>query len=87
MGVKEEEIQTEGIENLFNRIILENFPNLRKSHPGIGNLHNTKPSGPKEKHHQILSTHNKEGILKAAKEKRQVACKGKPIRITTCFSN
>jgi hypothetical protein len=52
----------------------------------MGSLQNTKPSGPKEKHHQTLSTQNKEVILKAAKEKRQVTCKGKPMRITTCFS-
>jgi hypothetical protein len=31
MGVEEgEEIQTKGIDNLFNRIIAENFPNLEK---------------------------------------------------------
>jgi hypothetical protein len=31
MGVEEgEKIQTKGIENLFNRIIAENFPNLEK---------------------------------------------------------
>jgi hypothetical protein len=27
---KGEEIQTEGISNLFNRIVPENFPNLKK---------------------------------------------------------
>jgi hypothetical protein len=52
----------------------------------MGSLQNTKPSGPKEKHHQTHSPQNKEGILKAAKDKRQVTCKGKPIRIATCFS-
>jgi uncharacterized coiled-coil protein SlyX len=31
MGIEEgEEIQTKGIDNLFNRIIAENFPNLKK---------------------------------------------------------
>jgi hypothetical protein len=31
MGVEEgEEIQTKGISNLFNRIIAEKFPNLKK---------------------------------------------------------
>jgi hypothetical protein len=31
MGVEEgEEIQTKGVNNLFNRIIAENFPNLKK---------------------------------------------------------
>jgi hypothetical protein len=30
MDVEGEEIQTKGIDNLFNRIIAENFPNLEK---------------------------------------------------------
>jgi hypothetical protein len=30
MGVEEEEIQTKGIDNLFSRLIAENFPNLKK---------------------------------------------------------
>jgi hypothetical protein len=31
MGIEEgEEIQTKGIDNLFNKIIVENFPNLKK---------------------------------------------------------
>jgi hypothetical protein len=30
MGLEEEEIQTKGINNLFNRIIAENFPNLKR---------------------------------------------------------
>jgi hypothetical protein len=34
----------------------------------------------------IIKTQNKERILKAAKEKRQVIYKGKPIRITADFS-
>jgi hypothetical protein len=51
MGVEEgEELQTEDIDNVFNRMIIENFLIWRKSHPGIGSLQNTKPSGPKEKH-------------------------------------
>jgi hypothetical protein len=54
MGIEEgEEIQTKGIGNLFNRIIVENFPNLEKgeSHPGAGSLqNNSKPLGPKKKH-------------------------------------
>jgi hypothetical protein len=35
---------------------------------------------------KTLSAKNKERILKAAKEKRQVTYKGKPIRITADFS-
>jgi hypothetical protein len=34
MGVEEREvIQTKGIDNLFNWIIAENFPNLKKESP------------------------------------------------------
>jgi hypothetical protein len=63
MGVEEEEeIQTKGTDNLFNRIIAENFPNLEKeSHPGVGSLQNTKPmTRPKEKH---LQTHHNQNTL------------------------
>jgi hypothetical protein len=87
-----EEIQTKGTDNLFNRITAENFPNLEKeSHPGAENLQNTKPSGPKKRytqtyHNKTLSTQNKERIMKAAKDRRQVTYKGKLIRITANFS-
>jgi hypothetical protein len=30
MGIEGEEIQTKGIDNLFNKLIAENFPNLEK---------------------------------------------------------
>jgi hypothetical protein len=36
---------------------------------------------------KTLSIQNKEGILKAAKEKRQVTYKSKPIRVTADFSS
>jgi hypothetical protein len=54
MAVEEGEvIQAKGIDNLFNRLIAENFPNLKKeSHIGAGSLQNTKLSGPKKKHPQ-----------------------------------
>jgi hypothetical protein len=30
MGIEEEEVQTKGIHNIVNKIITENFPNLKK---------------------------------------------------------
>jgi hypothetical protein len=33
MGIKEEEVQAKGIHNLFNKIIAENYPNLKKELP------------------------------------------------------
>jgi hypothetical protein len=93
MGLEEgNEIQTKGIDNIFNRIITENFPNFEiESHTGIASLQNTKPSGPKEECSRYIiiktiSTQNKERILKAAKEKRQIKYKGKPIRVRADFS-
>jgi hypothetical protein len=65
MGVEGKEIQTKGIDNLFNRILADNSLNLKKdNHQSAGSLQNTKPLGPKKKHprHIIiktLSTQNK----------------------------
>ena len=49
IGVKEEEeLQLKGTENVFNKIIEENFPNLDKDTPkGIRSLQNTKETGSK----------------------------------------
>jgi archaeosine-15-forming tRNA-guanine transglycosylase len=34
MGIEEgEEVQAEGMHNIFNKIITENFPNLKKTMP------------------------------------------------------
>jgi hypothetical protein len=84
-----EEIQTNSPDNLFNKRIAENFPNLEKKtltqvqeayRPP--NRQNQKRNTPRHIIIKTLSTQNKLRILKAAKEKRQVTNKGKPIRIT-----
>jgi hypothetical protein len=33
MGIEEEEVQEKGMHNIFNKIIIENFPNLEKTVP------------------------------------------------------
>jgi hypothetical protein len=61
MGIEEgEEIQTKGIDNLFNKIVIENIPQPqeREGHPGARSLQNTKPSGPKKKHPQTDHNQN-----------------------------
>jgi hypothetical protein len=50
------------------------------------NFQDQKRNTPRHIIIKTLSTQNKERILKAAKEKRQVTKKGKPIRIITDFS-
>jgi hypothetical protein len=89
MGIEEgEEIQTKGTDNLFNRIIAENFPNLEKERVTqvqeayrILNYQDQKRTPTRHIIIKTLSTQNKERILKATKEKRQVTYKGNHIRI------
>jgi hypothetical protein len=51
VGIEGEEIQTKGIDNLFNRITAKYFLNLEKIeiHSGVGSIQNTKPSRTKQK--------------------------------------
>ena len=88
-----EDSQLKGPVNIFNKIIEENFPNLKKEMPmNIQEAYRT-PNGldPKRNssHHIIIKTPNalnKERILKAVREKGQVTYKGRPIRIIPDFS-
>jgi hypothetical protein len=94
MGVEEgEKIQSKGIDKLFNRIIAENFPNLEKQEvthvQEAYRTSNHQDQKRKTTRHiiiKILSTQNKDRVLKAAKEKRQVTYKGKSIKIMADFS-
>jgi hypothetical protein len=75
MGVEEgEEKQIKGIDNLFNRIIAENFPNLEKERVTqvqeayrIPNHQDQKKNTSRHIIIKTLSTQNKEEILKAKK--------------------
>ena len=79
--------------NIFNKIIEENFPNLKKEMPmNIQEAYRTPKRLDQKRNcsqHIIIRTPNalnKDGILKAVREKGQVTYKGKPIRITQDFS-
>jgi hypothetical protein len=94
IGIKENEdshiIQTV---NIFNKIIEENFPNLKKEMTmnikeayRIPNRLNQKRNF---SHHIIVKTpnaQNKERILRGIRGKDQVTCKRRHIRITLDFS-
>jgi hypothetical protein len=87
MGIEEgEDIQTKGIDNLFNRVIAENSPNLEKEKViqvqesyRTPNSQDQKRITPRHIKIKILSTQNKERILKTAKEKRQVNIKANQL--------
>ena len=94
IGIPEEEEEEEqGIENLFEKVMMENFPNLTREKvtqiqesqrvPGKRN-----PKRPTARHIIIKmgNFQDKERILKAAREKKEVTYKGAPIRLATDFS-
>ena len=51
IGILEAEEEEQGRENLFEKVIMENFPNLmRESHTNPGNTESSKQEEPKEAH-------------------------------------
>jgi hypothetical protein len=94
IGVDEnEDFQLKGPINIFNKIIKENFPNLKKEIAiNIQEAYRTPNRLDKKRNsslHMIISTTNalnKDRILKAVREKHQVTYEGRPIRITPDFS-
>jgi hypothetical protein len=84
-----EEVQAKGIHNIFNKIITENFPNLKKVLPvqvqAASRTPNRLEQNRTSPQHIIIkttSTENREKILKDVREKNQITYKGKPIKIT-----
>jgi hypothetical protein len=94
IGVDEnEDFQLKGPTNIFNKIIEENSPNLKKETPmNIQEAYRTPNSLDQKRNsswHIIFRTTNalnEDGILKTVREKGQVTYKGRPIRITPDFS-
>ena len=50
IGIPEGEEEEQGIENLFEKVMMENFPNLRKSHTNPGITESPNEEEPKEAH-------------------------------------
>jgi hypothetical protein len=78
---------------MFNKMIEENFPNLKKEMPrNIQEAYRTPNRLDQKRNssqHIIIRTKNtlnKDSILKAVREKGQVTYEGRPIRITPDFS-
>jgi hypothetical protein len=90
---QKEDFQLKGPVNFFNKIIKENFPDLKK---GVSvkmregyRTPNTLDQKRNSLYHIIIrttNTQNKESILKVVREKCQVTYKGRPIRITSDIS-
>ena len=90
----EGEEQQQEIENLFEQIMKENFPNLAKEIDFwyVQEAHRVLKKFDPRKHttrHRIITLSkikDKERILKAAREKETVTYKGVPIRLSVDFS-
>jgi hypothetical protein len=92
MGLEEgEEVQAKGICNILNKIITENFPNLKKVLPiqvqEASRIPNRCDQNRTSPWHIIktTSTENRERISKVVREK-QIEYKGNHIKITEHFS-
>ena len=80
-------------EKTFEEIIVENFPNMEKEIVNQAQEaqrvpYRINPRRNMTRHIliKLTKTRHKERILKAAKEKQQVTCKGNPIRLAADLS-
>ena len=85
IGVPEEEEKKKGYEKIFKEIIVENFPNIEKEIVNqvqepqrVPYKINPRRNTPRHILIKLTKIKHKERILKAAKEKQQVAYKGNP---------
>ncbi|KAK1341537.1 hypothetical protein QTO34_017952 [Cnephaeus nilssonii] len=92
IGVPEEE-REQNIENLFEELMIENFPYLVKeidlqvqAAHRTPNKRNPKRTTPRHIIIKMPRAKDKERILKAAREKQLVTYKGVPIRLSPDFS-
>jgi hypothetical protein len=88
-----ERVQAKRMHNIFNKIMTENFPNLEKTipiqvqeAPRTPNKIEQNRTTPQNIIIKTTRTENRERILKAVREKKQITYKGRPIKITADFS-
>ena len=91
--IPEGEEEDRGIENLFEKVMRENFPNLMREKvtqiresQRVPNKRNQKRPTARHIILKMAKFQDKERILKAAREKQEVTYKGAPIRLATDFS-
>ena len=82
-----------GPEKIFEKIIVENFPNMGKEiatqvqeAQRVPGRINPRRNTPRHIVIKLTKIKDKEKLLKATREKRQITYKGTPIRLTADFS-
>ena len=94
MGVMEGEEEEQNVENIFEQIMKENFPNLVKEidfqeaqeAQGVSKKLDPRRNTPRHMIVKLPKIKDKERIFKAAREKERVTYKGLPIRRSADFS-
>ena len=94
IGVPEGEEEEQKIENLFEQIMKENFPNLAKEidfweiqeAQGVPKKLDPRRNTPRHTIITLPKIKEKERILEAAREKETVTYKGVPIRLSADFT-
>ena len=93
IGVPEGEEREKGPERIFEEIIVKNFPNMGKEIATqaqevqrIPGRINPRRNMPRHIVIKLIKIKDKEKLLKATREKRQITYKGTPIRLTADFS-
>ena len=88
MGIPEREQEEQRIENLFEKVMMGNFPNLMREKvtqiqetQRVPLKRNPKMSSSRHIIIKMAKFQDKERILKAAREKEEVTYKGAPIRL------
>ena len=93
IGIPEGEEEEQWIESLFEKLMMENFPNLMTEK--VTQIQETQrlpikrnPKRPTSRHiiSKMAKFQDKERILKEAREKQEVIYKGAPIRLAADFS-
>ena len=92
IGIPKRE-EEQGIENLFEKVMMENFPNwitekatkIKETYR-VPNKRNQKGSIARHIIIKMAKFQDKERILKAAREKQEVTYKRTPIRLVADFS-
>ena len=93
IGVPEEEEKKKGTEKIFEEIIVENVPNMRKEivtqvqeAQRVPYRINPRRNTPRHILIKLTKIKFKDKILKAAREKEKVTYKGSPISLSADFS-
>ncbi|KAK1346480.1 hypothetical protein QTO34_000336, partial [Cnephaeus nilssonii] len=90
IGLPEGQEEQQGLENIFEEIMTENFPDMGKIKvtqvQRVPSRINPKRPAPRHVIISMANVNDKERILKVARERQRVTYKGTPIRLSNDYS-